>query len=97
MLNDIKSRLGANFKTGDDAVLQDIIDDMTIVAADATNRLATDTKLNPYIKSASTSAYLRRGDEGSKSSNEGSLGVSYIDIEEKLRNDLIRNGLRLVI
>ena len=96
MLQEIKDRLGANFVSGDDNVLLDIIDDMTLIASNTTNREITDTKLEPYVKKAVISEYLRRGDEGSKSSSEGSLSTSYDDIENKLRKDLVRNGLRLL-
>jgi hypothetical protein len=96
MLNEIKTDLGANFKTGDDTLLQKYIDDLTIVALQTSNRSSGDTNLNYYIKEAVKSAYLRRGDEGVSGSSEGSLSSSYKDIVENLRNDIIKNGLRLV-
>lgn len=96
MLNEIKTDLGANFKTGEDTILQKYIDDLTIVALQVSNRLSGDNTLNHYIKEAVKSAYLRRGDEGTTGSSEGSLSSSYKDIEEKLRQDIIKNGLRLI-
>lgn len=96
MLNEIKADLGANFKTGDETILQKYIDDLTVVALQVSNRMMGDDKLDYYIKEGVKSAYLRRGDEGTASSNEGSLSSSYKDIEEKLRQDIIKNGLRLV-
>jgi len=47
-----------------------------------------DEKLIPYIVEAVVSAYLRRGDEGSSSSTEGSLSTTYVDIEQKLAKDV---------
>jgi len=96
MLEQIKSDLGANLKTGDETVLTNILTDMTAIASHTSNRLTTDTKLSPYIKTAVKAAYLRRGDEGKTSSSEGSLSSSYEDIEKKLRQDIISNGLRKI-
>jgi len=96
MLNEIKSDLGANFKTGDDTILQKYIDDLTVVALQVSNRILGDDNLDYYIKEAVKSAYLRRGDEGKTGSSEGSLSSSYKDVEDKLRTDIIKNGLRLV-
>jgi hypothetical protein len=96
MLNEIKLDLGANFKTGDDTILQKYIDDLTVIALQTSNRLVGDDKLNYYIKEAVKSAYLKRGDEGKTGSSEGSLSSSYLDLVEKLRHDIIKNGLRLI-
>ena len=96
MLNEIKAELGANFKTGDDSILQKYIDDLTIVALQCSNRSTGDTTMNYLIKQAVESVYIRRGDEGTNSSSEGSLSSSYKDVEVKLRNDIIKNGLRKI-
>lgn len=96
MLNEIKAELGANFKTGDDSILQKYIDDLTIVALQISNRASGDTTMNYLIKQVVESLYLRRGDEGKTSSSEGSLSSSYKDAEEKLRADIIKNGLRKI-
>ena len=96
MLNDIKTDLGANFKTGDDDILTKYIDELTVVALQVSNRTVGDDTLDYYIIEAVKSAYLRRGDEGTTGSSEGSLNNSYKDIESKLRVDIIKNGLRLI-
>jgi len=96
MLNEIKTELGANFKTGDETILQQYIDDLTIVALQCSNRSTGDTTMDYLIKQVVESVYLRRGDEGKDSSSEGSISSSYKDAEEKLRNDIIKNGLRKV-
>lgn len=90
MLNQIKERLGANYYDDTDNVLQDIIDDMTSIAVDASNRKKDDEKLFPYIKKAVISEYLQRGAEGLLSRNEGSVSSSFNDIEKKLRTDLVQ-------
>lgn len=89
MLEKIKNRLGANYIENTDDVLQDIIEDMTCIACDASNRKKDDTKLFPYIKKAVISEYLARGAEGLLSKNEGEESSSFDDIEKKLRTDLI--------
>lgn len=94
MLEEIKINLGANYVTNTDDVLQGIIDDITSIACDISNRKAEDKKLVPYIKKAVRSEYLARGAEGLLSRTEGSISSSYEDIVEKLRNNIIKNGVR---
>lgn len=88
MLEQIKKRLGANYIEYTDDIIQDILDDMTSIACDASNRKETDEKLFPYIKKATISEYLQRGAEGLLSRNEGSISSSFNDIEKKLRIDV---------
>ena len=88
MINKLKVDLSVNFKSGDDSILSDFIDDYISIASNNSNRHKDDEKLYPYVYKAVKSAYLRRGDEGSKSSTEGSLSTSYEDIEEKLAKDV---------
>lgn len=80
--------LGVNFKNGDDSIIENYIELYSSIASDNSNRKIDDTKLYPYIYTAVKEAYLRRGDEGSSSSTEGSLSTSYVDIEEKLAKDV---------
>ena len=96
MLEQIKKNLGANYKENTDDVLQDIIDDITSIACDNSNRKKDDEKLFPYIKKAVRSEYLARGAEGLLSRNEGSISSSYKDIVEELRNNIIKSGLRRI-
>lgn len=96
MLNEIKTDLGANYHETTDTLLQQIIDDLTVVALQVSNCDVSNTSIDYQIKEAVKSAYLRRGDESKTGSSEGSLSSSYIDIQDKLRNDIIKNGLRLV-
>jgi hypothetical protein len=96
MLEQIKKNLGANYKKNTDDVLQDIIDDITSIACDNSNRKKDDERLFPYIKKAVRSEYLARGAEGLLSRNEGSISSSYKDIVEELRNNIIKSGLRRI-
>lgn len=88
MLEQIKERLGANYIEDTDNIIKDIIDDMTSIACDASNRKKEDIKLFPYIKKAVISEYNARGAEGLLSRNEGSISSSFNDIEKKLRIDV---------
>lgn len=89
MLEQIKNRLGANYIENTDNIINDIIEDMTSIACDASNRNKDDEKLIPYIKKAVISEYNSRGAEGLLSRNEGSVSSSFNDIEKKLRTDLV--------
>lgn len=94
MLNKIKDRLGANYIENTDDVLQDIIDDITSIACDTSHRKKDDIKLIPYIKKAVISEYNARGAEGLLSRTEGSESSSFEDIIDKMRNNIIKNGVR---
>ena len=89
MLEQIKNRLGANYIENTDDIINDIIEDMTSIAVDASNRNKDDEKLIPYIKKAVISEYNSRGAEGLLSRGEGSVSSSFNDIEKKLRTDLV--------
>lgn len=90
MISKIQNRLGANYIENTEDILQDIIEDFTAIACDASNRKEDDERLFPYIKKAVISEYLQRGAEGLLSRNEGSVSSSFNDIEEKLRKDLVQ-------
>ena len=88
----IKADLGANYKE-DEEVLKEILEEVSSIASDISNNKDTN-KLFPYVKKAVKAIYLTRGAEGLQSRSEGSISNSYEDIIEKLRNDIIKNGLR---
>jgi len=87
MKEKIIAYLDVNYR-GDDTVIDKYIEDYSAIASHNSNRKSDDEKLIPYIIEAVVSAYLRRGDEGSSSSTEGSLSTNYIDIEQKLAKDV---------
>lgn len=91
----IVADLGANYKE-DEEVLTDILEEVSSIASDISNRPKNDEKLFPYIKKATKAIYLSRGAEGLTSRNEGSISTSFEDIIEKLRNDIIKSGLRRI-
>lgn len=95
-LDKVVADLGSNYRKEDREVLEEAIDEVSLIASDISNRKSTDTKLFPYVKKAVKAMYLARGAEGLKSRGEGSLSSSFEDIIETLRNDLIKNGLRVM-
>lgn len=84
--------LGANYQN-DEEVLKEILEEVNSIAFDISNNKNTD-KLFPYVKKAVKAIYLCRGAEGLQSQNVGIISNSFEDIIDKLRNDIIKNGLR---
>lgn len=89
----IRKDLGANYKD-DLNVLMDIYEEVSSIASNISNRKKDDEKLFPYINKATKAMYLCRGAEGVTSRGEGSISNSFEDVIEKLRNDIVKNGLR---
>ena len=96
MLEDIKKLLGSNYIETSDEVLQKIIDEMTSIACDISGRKNDNEKLIPYISKAVRSEYLARGAEGLNSKSEGSQSSSFEDIVDKMRSNIIKNGIRRI-
>lgn len=94
MVDALKKDLADNYHEENDDVIKELIKYYSIIASNTSNRKKDDELIEPYIYIAVKEAYLRRGDEGTASSNEGGLSSSYIDIEEKLKKDClsIRKG-----
>lgn len=92
MLKKIINDLGANY-IEDKEVLENILEEVSSIAFNISNSKDI-SELFPYIKKAVKAMYLARGAEGLQSRSEGSISSSYEDIIDKLRNDIIKNGLR---
>ena len=88
--------LGANYMNEDEKVLVEILEEVSSIASDISNRPKDDEKLFPYIKRAVKAEYLARGAEGLTSRSEGSMSSSFEDIVDKLRNNIIKSGLRRI-
>lgn len=100
MLNEIIAELGENYKSSDEALLEQIIDETTSNALFISNR--QDTVLNrdllkPEIKQSVISQYLRRGTEDVNSLSQAGLSSNYVDYVNQLRQNIIKNGKRIVI
>lgn len=85
--------LGPNYM-GDDNVLEEIFEEVSSIAADISKRPEDDVKLFPHIKKAVKAIYLSRGSEGLTNRSEGSISSSFEDVIDKLRNNIIKTGLR---
>lgn len=94
-IDKIIADLGANYKKEDKGVLEEILVEVTSIASDISNK-QKEEKLFPYIKKAVKAEYLARGAEGLTSRNEGSMSSSFEDIMDKLRNNIIKSGLRRI-
>ena len=92
-IDKIIADLGANYKE-DKEVLQEILEEVSSIASDISNRQKDDEKLYPYIKKATKAVYLCRGGEGLQSRNDGSISNLFENIIEELRNNIIKNRLR---
>lgn len=92
--NKIKKLLGANYMEETDEVLREIVEEITSIACDISNREWNDEKLFPYISKAVRAEYLARGAEGLLSNTEGSISNSFEDIVDKMRSNIIKNGVR---
>lgn len=92
-INKIIADLGANYKD-DKEVLAEILEEVSFIASDISNRPEDDVKLFPHIKKAVKAIYLLRGSEGLINRNEGSISSSFEDVIDNLRNNIIKTGLR---
>lgn len=94
MLDKIINDLGANYNNKDEEVLEDILSEVSSIASNISNRKVEDEKLYPYIKKTVKAIYLCRGAEGMQSTSESGVSSSFEDIIDKMRNDIVKNGLR---
>lgn len=94
-IDKIIADLGANYNNDKD-VLEDILEQVSSIASDISNRNKDDEKLFPYIRKAVKAEYLARGAEGLTSRSEGSMSSSFEDAMNKLRNNIIKSGLRRI-
>lgn len=94
-IDKIIADLGANYKKEDREVLSEILGQVTSIASDVSNS-QKEEKLFPYIKKAVKAEYLARGAEGLTSRSEGSMSSSFEDTIDKLRNNIIKSGLRRI-
>ena len=96
MLEKIKADLADNFKLGDEAVLQNLIDMVTDDALFISNR-KVDKKsiLDSNIVKCVKELYLQRGSEGSNSLSDGGIGTSFNKPLEEMRKEIVSEGKRL--
>lgn len=92
MLEEIIDELGDNYNDEEEYILNDIIKRVTTVAQTLSNNQSEE--LNPYIKTCVKAEYLSRGGEGLSSLSESGKSSNFTDNIEKMRNDIIKAGLR---
>ena len=100
MLNEIIAELGENYNAEDEALLEQIIDETTSNALFISNRVDTVYNrdlLKPEIKQSVISQYLRRGTEDVTSLSQSGLSSSYVDYVDQLRNNIVKNGKRVIV
>lgn len=88
----IVNDLAENYRN-DEEVIENLLEEVSSIAFNISHNKDEDS-LFPYVKKAVKAIYLCRGAEGLQSRSEGSISTSFEDIIEKLRNDIIKNGLR---
>lgn len=88
LIQKIIAQLGDNYNDEED-IISDYIDYYLNIASYYSNRDMNDEKLIPFVKTAVVMAYLRRGKEASQSNNEGGMSDRFIDIEDKLKKDIV--------
>lgn len=104
VLQMITNKLGDNFKEDDTSILEELLDMIIIQAENISNREIDLDKekdenlkiLSPEIIDATVIAYQTRGVEAVKSQSELGQSNTFVDYTEKLRNDIIKNGKRVV-
>lgn len=105
VLDEIIALLGDNYSTDDASVLSNILDQVILQASYISNREIDLTAqeddnfklLTPEIINATIIAYQTRGVESVKSQSELGQSNTFVDYTEKLRNDIIKNGKRVIL
>ena len=96
MLEKIKADLADNFKLGDEAVLQNLIDMVTADALFISNRKVDNKSiLDSNIVKCVKELYLQRGSEGSNSLSAGGISTSFNKPLEEMRKEIVSEGKRL--
>lgn len=98
MLEEIKKDLADNFRTGDEDILRQLVDETTQDALSLSNRKRTKENIRLLasdIKKCVKSKYLQRGAEGSNSFSSGGQSTSFVNPSEIMRNDIVKSGKRV--
>ena len=96
MFENIKKDLADNYD-GNDEVLKTKIDRATTIALSVSNRLNNEENLKvlaPYIEEFVKGQYENRVAEGLSSLSQGGTSSNFRDLQDKMRNDIIKDGNR---
>lgn len=108
LLSAIKDDLGSNYSETSDALLQLILDDVITDALFVSNRRFKVSQeyehsidpqldiLSTEIKKAVKTIYLQRGAEDVNSNSQSGISSSYDDAMKRMREDIIKNGKRIM-
>lgn len=104
LLVSIVADLGANYRDGDSEVLDMILEEVINDALFISNRLSLAENdlenqiniLSSEIRRCAKSIYLQRGSEDTTSQSLAGISSQFVDAKEKLKNDIIRGGKRLI-
>ena len=98
MVEDIKRDLGENFRSGDEQILKDFIDEATTDALSISNRIRSKSNievLSSDIKKCVKSMYLLRGSEGVKSQSDDGRNATFENPKEVMRIEIVKSGQRV--
>lgn len=98
MVTEIINDLADNFHEGDEAILKEIIDEVTNSALSISNRKRSQKNialLSSEIKKCVKGLYLNRGAEGTKSISDDGKGLSFENLMEELRVNIVKSGKRV--
>lgn len=98
MLEEIKKDLADNFRSGDEEVLRQYIDETTADALSISNRKKTRENielLESDIKKCVKSKYLQRGAEGSNSLGDSGKSTSFNNPTDIMRQEIVKAGKRV--
>lgn len=106
LLQNIISRLGVNYQEEYNSILRELLDEKINLASnisnreiDVTNKTKADENLkllSPEITQATIIGYQERGVEYTRSQSELGQSNSFIDVDETLRTNIIKNGKRVI-
>lgn len=98
MITEIKRDLADNFREGDEAILQNIIDEVTNSALSISNRKRSQKNINTLsmeIKKCVKGIYLNRGSEGTKSIGDDGKSLSFEELMTEMRENIVKSGKRV--
>lgn len=103
ILQIIKNKLGNNYQTTDndilESILKNIINDASFISNREINLESADINLkilSPEIIEATIISYQERGVEYTKSQSELGMSNTFIDPIEFLRDRIVKNGKRVI-
>lgn len=106
ILQEIISRLGVNYVETDRSILESLLKEKINLAIYISNRdinVSDPNKkddnlgiLSPEIIQATIIGYQERGVEYTRSQSELGQSNSFIDVDETLRTNIIKNGKRVI-